>query len=160
NECVPILDQSIAEVQLGMLVNKKVWVSDSDAREIANKRKELDAEGMTVQELNETDPQALYRTCKELADAYIVKPARDTAAAWKKDRNFFIEQTLWTYPFDDSRTARELEGFYLNASDLVLEGQHYIASQAPLSTTYVDFWKAILHEKSPTIVMLNMPEDD
>lgn len=160
NECAPQIDEQIAEVQFGMLVNKKVWLSDEQAKDVVAKKSELAAEGMTVEELHRTDMKKLYETCKQLSDAYIVKPFVDTSEAWKKDKNFFIEQTLWTYPFDDSRTAREITNFYLNASNLVIEGQRYIASQAPLTSTYKDFWKATLHEGSPTIVMLNMPEDD
>ncbi len=62
-------------------------------------------------------------------------------------------------PYDDVRTLRHIEGFYLSASDVITEEQYYILTQAPLDSTLNDFWKAILETKTQTIVKLMTPSE-
>lgn len=125
----------------------------------------LDTQDRTIRQLQDelgdvTKVSDFSKKCDELSDEQIQKPQTAADFAWNTTKEKFIAQTKWTYPFDDSRTCRDLEGFFINASDLVLEGQKYVASQAPLTTTFTDFWKMMVHTKSTTIVALNMPEED
>lgn len=126
------------------------WL-ETQERTILQLQKELHDEEMLKE---------FSQKCDVLSDEFIQKPQTRADFAWKSAQDTFIARTKWTFPFDDTLTCRDIEGFFINASDLELEGQKYIASQAPLTTTLSDFWKMIIHTKSTTIVALNMPEED
>jgi protein tyrosine phosphatase len=51
---------------------------------------------------------------------------------------------------------------YINANIIDLEGvkQKYIATQAPFSETFVDFWRMILEFRIKIIIMLTETEED
>lgn len=87
-------------------------------------------------------------------DKYIVEEQENPHPPFDRTRS------RWTYPFDDARTCRDVDGFFYNASDLILAGQKYVAAQSPLATTFADFWKMMIHTKSTTVVALNMAKED
>lgn len=125
----------------------------------------LDTQDRTIRQLQDELGDVTYlsdfsKKCDDLSDALIQKPQTAADFAWNTAKEKYIARTKWTYPFDDSRTCKDIEGFFINASDLELEGQKYVASQAPLTTTFADFWKMMIQTKSTTIVALNMPEED
>ncbi len=102
--------------------------------------------------------EEIFERCGEISSR-IAKSSAVADQVFQKDKEQFIGSVAYTVPFDDARTCRDINGFFVNASDLVVEGQRYIASQAPMKHTHIDFWKMIVHTQSPTIVSLNMPND-
>jgi len=58
--------------------------------------------------------------------------------------------------FDETRSCKDLDGFYINANDVYTPVQNYMVTQGPLETTVGDFWKAVLHNNSDLIVTLVM----
>lgn len=63
-------------------------------------------------------------------------------------------------PYDENRTGKEIPGFYLSASDVITNMQHYIVAQAPLKHTVPDFWRALLHRNCALIVTTAMPIEE
>lgn len=61
------------------------------------------------------------------------------------------------YPFDETRCCREIEDFYISASDISTPLQNYVIAQAPIETTVTDFWKMIIYKKCNLIVTACMP---
>ncbi len=62
--------------------------------------------------------------------------------------------------FDETRSCQDLAGFYINANDVVTPVQRYMVTQGPLEHTIGDFWKAVLHTGSDTIVTLVMAKEN
>ena len=87
---------------------------------------------------------------------FIQKPSHDAKKQCHKDKN----RTNRYLPFDENRTCREIQDFYLSASDVVSFQNHYIVAQAPLEETLKDFWKAILHRNCALIVTAAMPVEE
>ncbi len=58
--------------------------------------------------------------------------------------------------FDSTRSCQDLPDFYINANDVTTPVQSYMVCQGPLAHTVGDFWKAVLHNHSDTIVTLVM----
>lgn len=61
------------------------------------------------------------------------------------------------YPFDETRTCREIPNFYISASDIDTPNQKYIVAQAPIEETVQDFWKMILYKHVQIIITACMP---
>mmetsp|Transcript_21619 Transcript_21619/g.47303 ORF Transcript_21619/g.47303 Transcript_21619/m.47303 type:complete len:334 (-) Transcript_21619:715-1716(-) len=63
-------------------------------------------------------------------------------------------------PYDYNRVVLETKQAYLNASYVVVPGQHsglglkYIATQGPLDSTISDFWQMVLEQQVSAVVML------
>jgi|GEM_PF-4087995 len=55
-------------------------------------------------------------------------------------------------PYDYNRTCHN--SFYINASDITLDGAKYIMTKGPLGSTLEDFWKAVIEKDSSLIVAL------
>jgi protein tyrosine phosphatase len=62
-------------------------------------------------------------------------------------------------PYDETRTLRHLEGFYVSASDVLTPTQAYIVGEAPIGSTEDIFWEAIAEANVRTIVALVTPTD-
>lgn len=62
-------------------------------------------------------------------------------------------------PYDDVRCCREIEKYYISASDVTTPTQDYIMAQAPIPETVVDFWKMILYKECTLIVNACMPKE-
>lgn len=60
-------------------------------------------------------------------------------------------------PFDETRSCREIDNFYICASDVCTPLQKYIIAQAPIKETVADFWKMILYKNCSLIVTACMP---
>ena len=63
-------------------------------------------------------------------------------------------------PYDKTRSCQELQGFYINSSDVETPVQSYLVTQGPLEQTIGDFWKMVLHRKSDVIVTLVMAKEE
>lgn len=61
------------------------------------------------------------------------------------------------YPFDQTRSCREIEGFYISASDIKTPMQDYIIAQAPIESTVANFWRMIIYKNCSLIVTACMP---
>lgn len=61
------------------------------------------------------------------------------------------------FPFDETRSCKEIKDFYISASDIKTPKQNYIIAQAPIEATVHDFWKMILYKKCTLIVTACMP---
>jgi protein tyrosine phosphatase len=57
-------------------------------------------------------------------------------------------------PYDHNRVTNGDGSFYINASDIDIEGQRYIAAQGPTEATVGDFWQAVLMKDSKLIISL------
>ncbi len=129
----------------------------------------LEAQSKTLKELKaevegKEQLESFAKRIDDYSDLHCQKNHVVADFYWQTDRNKYIagsNGTRYTYPFDHARTCREIgKDFFVNASDIEKYGQKYIASQSPLTTTYVDFWKMVIYKNSPTIVALNMSEED
>lgn len=76
------------------------------------------------------------------------------------DVNFPKNRHKKLLPYDQTRSCKELDGFYINASDVHTPVQSYLVTQGPLEHTISDFWQAILHKDSRVIVTLCMPTEE
>lgn len=94
----------------------------------------------------------LFTKVKDLS-AKIVKPssyASRPECITKNRHQAFL-------PYDENRSCREIEDFYISASDVVTPLQSYVVAQAPLENTVTDFWKMVLYKKSALIITACMP---
>jgi len=58
-------------------------------------------------------------------------------------------------PFDHSRVRlKNLKNDYVNANFINFNNKEYISTQAPITSTFRDFWKMVWDQKSTVIVML------
>jgi receptor-type tyrosine-protein phosphatase epsilon len=57
-------------------------------------------------------------------------------------------------PYDENRCCREVANFYISASDVFLDKNYYIATQAPLADTVDDFWFTVVFKNVSLIVSL------
>ena len=68
----------------------------------------------------------------------------------EEDRN----RTKENYPTDEG-LLRTADGRFINASTIEGKERTYIATQHPLPSTVLDFWKMVLAEKPAAVIMLN-----
>lgn len=103
--------------------------------------------------LNDSDEaKKLYSNLKKLSEK-IKKPF--TFAENHLELNRYSSHL----PYDDVRCCREIDDFYISASDVTTPMQTYIMAQAPIPTTVNDFWKMILYKKCTLIASACMPEE-
>ncbi len=90
---------------------------------------------------------ALKRSSKHIKRSADVAYLAEHAAK-NRNSNRFV--------FDLTRSCQDVPGFYINANDIQTPLQTYMVTQGPLDYTVDDFWRAVLHKKSPVIVTLVM----
>ncbi|MBS0634332.1 MAG: dual specificity protein phosphatase family protein [Verrucomicrobia bacterium] len=89
--------------------------------------------------------KAVKRASKRIHRSFL------TAAQYrKKNRHKHLA------PYDETRSCQDLANFYINANDVETPLQTYMVAQGPLENTVEDFWQAVLHKNSNTIVTLVM----
>jgi len=66
---------------------------------------------------------------------------------------------LGCVPYDETRTLRDIKGFYISASDVLTPEQGYIVGEMPIASTEDAFWRAIVETDARTIVALVTPTD-
>jgi len=106
------------------------------------------------QELSFEEISLVFKKTKNLSKQ-IVKPTSVAARPENREKNAHAD----LLPFDETRTLREKEAFYINANDILTPSGRYIATQCPLPSGVADFWRAVLGARAPTIVALLMPHD-
>lgn len=60
-------------------------------------------------------------------------------------------------PYDETRALRNIDGFYVSATDMLLPEQEYIVSQMPSEETEDIFWQAVVKANVRTMVALVTP---
>lgn len=87
------------------------------------------------------------------ASKYVKKPATHGLLPEHVWKNVHIG----CVPYDTTRSLRDLEGFYVSASDVLTPEQFYIVGEAPVDATEEIFWQAIIEADVRTIVALVTP---
>ncbi len=85
---------------------------------------------------------------------------RRSNLAATSEQNISKNRNRHLFAFDETRSCRDIENFYVNANDVETPLQSYMVAQGPLDDTVVDFWKAILHKNSQIIVTLVMAQEE
>ncbi len=62
-------------------------------------------------------------------------------------------------PYDETRSLRDLEGFYISASDVLTPCQHYIVGESPVYATEDIFWQAVIEANIRTVIALVTPPE-
>jgi protein tyrosine phosphatase len=86
-------------------------------------------------------------------------PVPDLSLCHTASENLDRNRTKENYPTDEG-LLRTADGRFINAS--IIEGKErtYIATQHPLPSTVLDFWKMVLAEKPDAVIMLNKHDYD
>jgi len=104
---------------------------------------------------NKKQLRHIFHTISTLSD-FLDKPCSEGTKA----SNVVKNRHPYFLPFDETRTCRDIEDFYVSASDVYANGQYYILCQAPTLLTLEDFWFTLISKESPLIVTLVMPEEN
>ncbi len=161
-----------------------VWYAKSPTRawEVATrarpKSRQADIPYISKTSWYKRPPRRLKRyksTCEEIAQsATSLKKLRSGYNALKRSskhigrsadvaylaENISKNRNSNRFIFDITRSCQDIPPFYVNANDVETALQSYMVTQGPLDTTVTDFWKAVLHKKSPVIVTLVMAIED
>lgn len=85
-----------------------------------------------------------------ISDASLCVAASENADSCRSQENFPTDEGL----------LKTKDGRFFNASTIEGKDRTYIATQHPLPSTVLDFWKMVLAEKPDIVVMLNKYEYD
>lgn len=108
-------------------------------------------EALAKQSQDEEFLQETFKHIKQLS-----RSIKKTSLHAKLPLNILRNRNKGFFPFDDTRTCRHVENFYINASDVETVNQKYIITQGPLHHTVEDFWKMIILKNCTCIVALAM----
>lgn len=86
-------------------------------------------------------------------------PASDSKLCFTATENLDRNRTSENYPTDEG-LLRTKDGRFINASTIEGKDRTYIATQHPLPSTVLDFWKMVLAEKPAAVIMLNKDDYD
>lgn len=85
-----------------------------------------------------------------ISDASLCATAAENADRSRSQENFPTDEGL----------LKTKDGSFFNASTIEGKDRTYIATQHPLPSTVLDFWKMVLAEKPDVVIMLNKHEYD
>jgi tyrosine-protein phosphatase non-receptor type 12/18/22 len=104
------------------------------------------------------DEEFLQRTFRHIKK--LSKSIKKTTLEAKLQENIPRNRHTSFLPFDDARTCKHIEKFYVSASDVETTYQKYIITQGPLHHTVDDFWKMIIFKNCSCIVALAMDVEE